>query len=97
MKAASDLTNELLKSNAENLRSAQPQVREQMERGVFDIETVREANEQLVATSTRASDRRRGQAAPGRGRGRARDMRGRAAASTLAAASARGRTGPNRP
>lgn len=50
VKASSDLTNELLKSNAENLRTANQQVREQIERGVFDIDTVRAANQNLIAT-----------------------------------------------
>ena len=50
VKAASDLTNELLKSNAENLQTANAEVRRQVERGVFDIETVKEANAKLVAT-----------------------------------------------
>lgn len=47
---ASDLTNELLKANAENLQSANKVVREEMERGVFDIETVKAANATLIAT-----------------------------------------------
>ena len=47
---ANDLTNELLKSNAENLRQANKVVREEMERGVFDIETVKQANATLIAT-----------------------------------------------
>jgi uncharacterized protein YaaN involved in tellurite resistance len=47
---ANDLTNELLKSNAENLQQANKVVREEMERGVFDIETVKEANATLIAT-----------------------------------------------
>ncbi len=50
VKAASDLTNELLKNNAENLQTANAQVRRQVERGVFDIETVKEANTKLIAT-----------------------------------------------
>jgi uncharacterized protein YaaN involved in tellurite resistance len=50
VKAASDLTNELLKNNAENLQTANAEVRRQVERGVFDIETVKEANSRLVAT-----------------------------------------------
>ena len=50
VKAASDLTNELLKNNAENLQTANAEVRRQVERGVFDIETVKEANAKLVAT-----------------------------------------------
>ena len=47
---ANDLTNELLKSNAENLQEANKVVREEMERGVFDIETVKQANATLIAT-----------------------------------------------
>ena len=50
VKAASDLTNELLRNNAQNLQTANAEVRRQVERGVFDIETVKEANERLVAT-----------------------------------------------
>ncbi|MBW7921055.1 MAG: toxic anion resistance protein [Rubellimicrobium sp.] len=50
VKEASDLTNELLKANAENLREANKTVREEMERGVFDIEAVKAANENLIAT-----------------------------------------------
>ena len=50
VKEASDLTNELLTANAENLRSANRTVREEMERGVFDIEAVKKANENLIAT-----------------------------------------------
>ncbi|KIT15846.1 toxic anion resistance protein [Jannaschia aquimarina] len=49
---ANDLTNQLLKSNAQNLREANKVVREEMERGVFDIAAVREANENLIATIT---------------------------------------------
>jgi len=48
VEAAQDLTNDLLKANAENLRSGNAQVREQIERGVFDIETVQEANDSLI-------------------------------------------------
>lgn len=50
VKEASDFTNELLKSNAEQLREANRTVRTQVERGVFDVETVKEANDQLIAT-----------------------------------------------
>jgi len=50
VKAASDLTNELLTANAENLRDANRTVREEMERGVFDIEAVKGANATLIAT-----------------------------------------------
>ena len=48
VEAAQDLTNDLLKSNAETLRAGNAQVREQIERGVFDIETVQEANDSLI-------------------------------------------------
>jgi uncharacterized protein YaaN involved in tellurite resistance len=50
VRRASDLTNELLTANAENLREANKVVREEMERGVFDIEAVKKANETLIAT-----------------------------------------------
>ncbi|WP_428545182.1 toxic anion resistance protein [Profundibacter sp.] len=47
---ANDLTNELLTANAKNLRQANKTVREEMERGVFDIEAVKQANAELIAT-----------------------------------------------
>ncbi|WP_084864059.1 toxic anion resistance protein [Salibaculum halophilum] len=47
---ASDLTNDLLTANAENLRSANRTVREDMERGIFDIEAVKQANADLIGT-----------------------------------------------
>ncbi len=50
VRGANDLTNELLKSNAENLRMANKTIREEMERGVFDINAVKEANANLIAT-----------------------------------------------
>ena len=50
VKEASDLTNELLKANAENLRQANRTVREETERGVFDLEAIQHANNELVAT-----------------------------------------------
>ena len=50
VKEASDLTNELLTANAKNLRQANKTVREEMERGVFDIEAVKIANAELIAT-----------------------------------------------
>ncbi len=48
--AASDLTNELLRANAENLQQANRETREQIERGVFDIKAVAEANQTLIDT-----------------------------------------------
>ncbi|MFZ1482939.1 MAG: toxic anion resistance protein [Paracoccaceae bacterium] len=50
VKQASDLTNELLESNAKNLQETNRVVRQEMERGVFDIETVKRANQTLIDT-----------------------------------------------
>jgi uncharacterized protein YaaN involved in tellurite resistance len=50
VKDAADLTNELLEKNAQGLRDANAEVRKQMERGVFDIESIKVANETLIAT-----------------------------------------------
>ncbi|MCF1708775.1 toxic anion resistance protein [Tabrizicola sp. J26] len=50
VKEANDLTNELLRSNADNLRESNRVVREEMERSVFDIESVKHANATLIAT-----------------------------------------------
>jgi len=47
---ANDLTNELLTANAENLRESNKMIREEMERGVFDIEAVKQANADLIGT-----------------------------------------------
>lgn len=49
IREANDLTNELLTSNAENLRETNRIVRTEMERGVFDIEAVKTANASLIA------------------------------------------------
>jgi len=50
VRGANDLTNELLKANAENLRQANKAIRTEMERGVFDINAVKDANANLIAT-----------------------------------------------
>ncbi|MCB1312576.1 MAG: toxic anion resistance protein [Sedimentitalea sp.] len=47
---ANDLTNELLTSNAKNLRDSNKLIRAEMERGVFDIEAVKKANADLIGT-----------------------------------------------
>ena len=47
---ANDLTNELLTANARNLRDSNRMIREEMERGVFDIEAVKQANADLIGT-----------------------------------------------
>jgi len=50
VKDANDLTNELLTSNAKNLRESNKMIREEMERGVFDIDAVKQANADLIGT-----------------------------------------------
>ncbi|MEC7762238.1 MAG: toxic anion resistance protein [Pseudomonadota bacterium] len=50
VKEANDLTNELLTANAKNLRESNKVVRQEMERGVFDIEAIKTANADLIAT-----------------------------------------------
>ena len=50
VKSATDLTNELLEANAANLKQANAETRKQIERGVFDIESVKKANQDLIAT-----------------------------------------------
>jgi uncharacterized protein YaaN involved in tellurite resistance len=50
VKEATDLTNELLKKNADTLRQTNAEVRQQVERGIVDIEAVKYAHDQLIAT-----------------------------------------------
>ena len=50
VKDANDLTNELLKANSANLKEANKQIRQEMERGVFDIEAIKQANADLIET-----------------------------------------------
>ncbi|PID66697.1 MAG: toxic anion resistance protein [Gammaproteobacteria bacterium] len=50
LKAATDLTNDLLEANADNLNQANAQARRQIERGIFDIESVKKANDTLIKT-----------------------------------------------
>ncbi len=50
VREANDLTNELLTKNAENLRTANKEIRTEMERGVFDINAIEKANADLIAT-----------------------------------------------
>jgi len=50
VREANDLTNELLTSNAKNLRDSNKMIRTEMERGVFDIEAVKQANADLIGT-----------------------------------------------
>ncbi len=50
VREANNLTNDLLKANAKNLRDANTAIRTEIERGVFDIEAVKAANADLIAT-----------------------------------------------
>lgn len=50
IRSASDLTNELLLANAENLKQGNADARREIERGVFDIEAVKQANAALIET-----------------------------------------------
>ena len=71
MREANDLTNELLTANAENLRESNKMVRQEMERGVFDIEAVKQANADLIGTieeSLQIADEGKARRAAGRGR-----------------------------
>lgn len=46
----SNLTNELLKKNAESLKTGSVEIAKESERSIVDIETVRHTNEQLIET-----------------------------------------------
>ncbi|MCI5504570.1 MAG: toxic anion resistance protein, partial [Eubacterium sp.] len=46
----SDLTNELLKKNAEKLKMATVETARESERGIVDMETLVETNEKLIST-----------------------------------------------
>ena len=50
IRSASDLTNELLKANAENLKQGNAEARREIERSVFDIDAVKQANASLIET-----------------------------------------------
>jgi len=50
VREANDLTNELLTANAANLRETNKVIRQEMERGVFDINAIKQANADLIGT-----------------------------------------------
>ena len=56
VKAAGDLTNELLVRNAAGLKTASAKVRTEIERSTFDIEAVEKANDLLIQTLQEAAD-----------------------------------------
>ncbi|RLA21124.1 MAG: toxic anion resistance protein [Gammaproteobacteria bacterium] len=50
LQSATDLTNDLLEANAQNLKLANAETRKQLERGIFDLESVKKANSTLIDT-----------------------------------------------
>jgi len=50
VREANNLTNELLTANAANLRETNKVIRQEMERGVFDINAIKQANADLIGT-----------------------------------------------
>ena len=46
----SDMTNELLKKNAENLKMATIETAKESERGIVDMETLKQTNQSLIST-----------------------------------------------
>ena len=50
LKDATDLPNELLTANADALQTSTAEIRQQVERGIVDIEAVKRANDSLIAT-----------------------------------------------
>jgi len=90
LQAANDLTNELLRSNAQNLRDGNRQVREQVERGVFDIDAIEQANQALIGAINDSLDiAEKGRQARRDANGRLQEMEQQLRES-LRAASARG-------
>ena len=49
-RTVSDMTNELLKKNADRLKTATIEAAKESERGIVDIETLRHTNESLIST-----------------------------------------------
>ncbi len=49
-RAVTDTTNEMLERNAELLRLGSAEARREIERGIFDIETIKKVNEDLITT-----------------------------------------------
>ena len=49
-KAVTDLTNQLIKENAEKLKTGTIEIAKESEKGIIELETVKYANEQLIAS-----------------------------------------------
>jgi uncharacterized protein YaaN involved in tellurite resistance len=56
IKAANDFTNELLEENAKKLKEATKEITEQANRGVFDIESIKKANQTLIDSINESLD-----------------------------------------
>lgn len=56
VKDAANLTNELLEKNAQGLKEVNAQVGTQMERGIFDIQSIKKANEIFIDTLNESLD-----------------------------------------
>lgn len=52
VRKSNDLTNEMLERNAANLRQGNAEVRRELERGIFDIESLKKAHQDLIGTIT---------------------------------------------
>ena len=50
LRSVTDMTNELLKQNAETLHTSTVEIAKETERGIVDMETLTHTNEQLIAT-----------------------------------------------
>ena len=49
-RAVSDMTNELLKKNADALKTGTVEIAKESERGIVELETVQYTNQQLIST-----------------------------------------------
>ena len=88
VKAATDLTNESAAGQRREPQEANAEARRQIERGVFDIETVKQANQTLIETIEESLGSPTRASAPAPPPRRSSSRWRRSCASTLAAASA---------
>jgi uncharacterized protein YaaN involved in tellurite resistance len=56
IKAANDFTNELLEENAKKLKEATKEITEQANRGIFDVESIKKANQTLIESINESLD-----------------------------------------
>ena len=55
-RAVTDMTNELLSRNAEKLKQATVETARESQRGIVDIETLKQTNESLISTLNEVMD-----------------------------------------